>query len=358
LNGFLRASAAENIVSRRSGIFKGRDTALHYHVQNHLTNASIYLFGGMVMAEFILGDRCVCPLYLPAWATEDIALGHLDNLRGDFLCVPFGGASAQNTLPQGWDPDNTVRDPDEFFHGYSAHHVWRLAERTDEFLRIVIEYPRDHPVEGLERTVVISPDQPKVFFEDRIHVRRDCMLPVGLHPIFRLPAENCAAKLCLPDCRTIRTYPCKLDASATFAHDVAIHSAEAVPLRCGGTMDATRLPMELSTEELLMMCQVETGRVDLENREEGYRAVLEWDAGLLNGCLLWLSNRGRSFEPWNGKNVCLGIEPITSAFDLGTAVSLGRTPLDQATGFSMKAGRSVTLKHSISVEECHGKSNE
>ena len=30
----------------------------------------------------------------------------------------------------------------------------------------------------------------------------------------------------------------------------------------------------------------------------------------------WQSNGGRDYFPWNGRNYCVGIEPIASAFDL------------------------------------------
>lgn len=324
---------------------------MRYSLENRAARATVHRSGGMVLAEFTLGDRRVRPLFLPAWASENAADGLLNNLRGDFPCVPFGGAPAQAALPGGWHPDKAAADPDEFAHGYGAHHLWNLAETGVGFIRIAVDYPRSHPIEGLERIVSLSPDHPKVLFEDRIHVRKTCRLPVGLHPIFRLPKENGAARLRLPNCRIMRTYPGDVDASAAFVPDASVPDAQAVPLRRGGTADATSLPMEISTEDLLMLCEVETGRVALENRAEAYRAVLEWDASLLKGCLLWFSNRGRGFEPWNGRNVCLGVEPIASAFDLGTAVSLGGTPLGAFTGLSMKAGDTVVLKHSISVEE-------
>ncbi len=34
-------------------------------------------------------------------------------------------------------------------------------------------------------------------------------------------------------------------------------------------------------------------------------------------CLLWLSNRGRTAYPWNGRHLAIGIEPVCAPFDLG-----------------------------------------
>ena len=323
---------------------------MHYTLENHLVHASVYLYGGMTLAEFTPEGRRISPLFLPAWATQGEQTGFLENLRGDFPCVPFGGAPASATLPEGWNPDETTADPDAFAHGYGAHHRWELVEAGDTLVRIGVAYPRSHPIEGVIRTVSLSANEPKVFFEDQISVRSDCRIPIGLHPVFRLPEERGMASLCLPDCRALRTYPGRVDTSSIFAPDAIAESAQAVPLRAGGVVDATRLPMDMPTEELLMLCGVEAGRATLENRAEGYRTILEWDAELLPNCLLWFSNRGRSFAPWNGQNLCLGIEPIASAFDLGTSISLGKTPLDTQTSLSLGAGDCIMLKHAISAE--------
>lgn len=42
--------------------------------------------------------------------------------------------------------------------------------------------------------------------------------------------------------------------------------------------------------------------------------------------MLWISNRGRKGLPWGGTNLCLGVEPITSAFDFGQGVSANENP--------------------------------
>lgn len=46
--------------------------------------------------------------------------------------------------------------------------------------------------------------------------------------------------------------------------------------------------------------------------------------------------------PWGGTNLCLGVEPITSAFDFGHGVSAGDNPLAKAgysTAVDFEAGR-------------------
>lgn len=313
--------------------------------------AAVHPFGGMVTAEFKVRGRWVSPLFLPAWGGGEGEGGFIGRLRGDFPCVPFGGGAEPPPLPDGWAPEGSAADPDGFAHGFGAHHVWQVLEAGERTARLAVDYPPGHPIRRLERTVTLAKDAPRASFEDRVHARAACRLPAGLHPIFRLPEEAGAAALSLPDCRQARTYPGRVDASSVFAPNAAVGSAKEVPLRGGGTADVTRLPLPMDTEELLQLCGVREGRAAVAYPEEGFRAVLRWDAAVLPSLLLWLSNRGRKEAPWNGRNLCLGVEPVASAFDLGAAASLGETPLPARSFLRLTPEAPLVLAHSLSAEE-------
>lgn len=69
--------------------------------------------------------------------------------------------------------------------------------------------------------------------------------------------------------------------------------------------------------------------------------------------LLWMSNRGRRFAPWNGRHLALGMEPICSAFDLGPQVSAADNPISRAgtpTARRFTAGESFGTTYRIEVE--------
>ena len=121
----------------------------------------------------------------------------------------------------------------------------------------------------------------------------------------------------------------------------------------GGEIDATRIPLPLNSENLLMLCNVTNPAIRFTNMEEGYTVRMTWNAEELKNCMLWYSNRGRKFVPWNGTNLCLGIEPITAAFDLGDIISRGENPLKKngvRTGRKVKAGEVVTLINHMELE--------
>ena len=71
----------------------------------------------------------------------------------------------------------------------------------------------------------------------------------------------------------------------------------------------------------------------------------------LPSLLLWMSNRGRKYDPWNGRNLCLGVEPIASAFDLGTPASVAPNPIAAAgvaTALTLDPATPVTVGFRLS----------
>ena len=310
--------------------------------------ASVQRFGAMVTGHFRVDGQDVSPLYEAPWPDypADPMLGHL---KGDFLCVPFGIApESLEHFPAGWSQLSPGRTP--YGHGYAANTEWDVEWAQADAIRLRADYPEGDAVAWVAREVSCADDA--VTITDEIAMRRDARLPLGLHPMLRLPEEPGAATLIPPACAAIATYPVPSDASAILQPDARFASLSEAPLRDGGTIDLSRLPLDAATEELVLLCDVATPSVSLVNHAAGYEVTLEWDATLLRHCLLWISNRGRAFPPWNGRNLCLGVEPITSAFDLGTDVAAATNPLSAtglATAVDLQAGTTYSIAHRLTV---------
>ena len=117
-------------------------------------------------------------------------------------------------------------------------------------------------------------------------------------------------------------------------------------------VDASRLPFAGDVEELLQIQGLD-GTVALVNHAEGYRARLSWQKEHFPSLLLWMSNRGRKFEPWNGRHVALGIEPICSPFGLGPATALADNPIAASgtpTALDFSADHTFVARYRIEVE--------
>ena len=313
------------------------------------TQVHIDRFGAMFTAEFTVNGQRVNPLFRPAWHGNFMDDAFLNGLQGDFLCAPFGARpESAAAFADEWKPCIEQAAPDAFAHGYPAHHVWDVADaREQEATLRLMTHPR---FSSITRRIVCAPDG-SVQVTDTLIPSADFEMPLGLHPIFTLPEAAGQAELLLPEYAFAATFPAAVDASSIFVQN-AQADARAVACLDGTTCDVTRLPRARSTEELLMLCNVADGSVTLRNRPHGYRITLSWDARLLPNCLLWLSNRGRTFAPWNGQNLCLGIEPIAAAFDLGEDVSSHDNPLrrkDVCTSLPFKKGVPFVLTHSLQV---------
>ncbi len=283
---------------------------------------------------FVLADgRQVSPMHVAPWAnapgTEALP-GILRKLRGEWPCVPFGYSVPAHGWAEAWACVMGPPEPDEEAHGYSSNHAWNWLDGDDGSLALTLAYPKASPVARVERKLTPDPSAPAVDIELSVAVRRACRLPIGLHPVFRLPGVAGAAALELGPFREGRTYPHDVEPGAEwFARNKTFAKLSSVPARGGGVVDASRLPLADDTEELLQIEGLD-GMVALANPLEGYRVKLSWQKEHFPSLLLWYSNRGRKGAPWDGRHVAIGIEPICSPFGLGPATAQADNPIAQS----------------------------
>ena len=118
-------------------------------------------------------------------------------------------------------------------------------------------------------------------------------------------------------------------------------------------MDGTHLPKPYHTEEIVQMLHP-NGQAVLKYKNKGIKVTLSWDKDLIPTCLLWMSNYGRKFEPWQGKNCCLGIEPIAGAWDLAEQSIKDDNAIAKAgvaTTVALKAQVPTTFKYEIAISD-------
>jgi hypothetical protein len=72
-----------------------------------------------------------------------------------------------------------------------------------------------------------------------------------------------------------------------------------------GLMDVTRLPLSGATEELLQISECKPPFV-LRYPEQHADVSLDWNAEELPDALLWISNGGRTHEPWSERHFAVG----------------------------------------------------
>jgi hypothetical protein len=320
----------------------------------HHGRLTVQRLGAMLaLVVFRLPDgRQAAPLHVAPGAGEagtDALPGILQRLRGEWPCVPFGHGRAQ-TLSGDWA--GLEAEPGLWPHGEGSNRLWDWAE-VEGALALTIDYAPDNPIARLERVIRPDPSAAAVDITLTIHPRRDCRLPIGLHPVFRVPDDGQGLRLDADTGGTVLTFPGALEPGISrFSPGAEAASLAQVPLIAGGRVDATRLPLPFATEELVQIAGA-SGRVALDYPAEGFRAEMTWDRALFPSVILWLSNRGRQAAPWSGRHLAVGVEPVAAAFDLGTAISAGDNPISRrgvATAVDFRAGQPVTKRYHIAVQ--------
>jgi hypothetical protein len=323
-------------------------------------SCTVQRLGAMIgPAVFLLPDgRQVSPLQVAPWADEPGANalpGILQRLRGEWPCVPFGySVPAMPDTPAEWASLLGPAEAGEEVHGPSSNQLWDWAGTgPDGSIAMTLDYPADHPVRRIERTLRARPDSPAMDFTLRIETRAACQLPLGLHFTFRLPQTSFAARIEPGAFRTGRTYPGTVERGASaFAIGQVFDRLDRVPDRDGGITDAASLPFDRPVEELLQLDGT-AGTAALANLAENWRARISWDPTVFPSLLLWYSNRGRSAFPWNGRHLALGMEPICSPFGLGPATARADNPVSRGgtpTTRAFTAGEVFETRYSLAVE--------
>lgn len=316
---------------------------------------SVEALGGMIGPTlFVLPDgRPIAPFHVAPWASEatgEDLPGILQRLRGEWPCVPFGDDGDRPAMGE-WPGSQADGSVDAFPHGYASNHRWQFAG-DEEAITLSIDYPQDHDIARLTRRVIPDPEGAALDFELEIAVRRDCTLPIGLHPTFRLPRAVGSMRIEAGADIIGMSFPVAVDASSIFRQGAVMTPWNRVPLLDGTELDISLVPLPQATEELVQLLDM-PGEIALWNMAEGYRVRLSWNREHFPSTLLWLSNRGRDFAPWNGRHLALGVEPICSAFDLGPQISAGDNPIARRgtpTARHFSAGERFVTRYRVAVE--------
>lgn len=263
--------------------------------------------GHLAPVHFTLGGRVVSPYALAPWEPGEISDDMpvlLRNLRGDFMCLPFG--------PQENGPP----------HGETANGVWELVSETAGAITLGMDAA--DITARVEKTIELRPGETALYVSHEI-TGLEGDWSYGTHPILDLSGmEDGAARVSVSPFRWASVYPEWFSNPAEGASQAlkigAVFSDLAeVPLEEGGTTDLTRHPARPATDDLVMMV----------SEEATEQQPFAWAACVMDGyvwfslknpsdfpaTMFWLSNGGRSAAPWSSRHTArIGIEDVCSHF--------------------------------------------
>lgn len=335
-----------------------------WHLEWPHGSLNVHSRGGMLgNVSLRNGNQRVAPFYEAPWLDDETSVqaGLLGQLRSEFPCVPFGVPWSAEVVVESWqkslaapvdEHDDPLDASDDMLHGYVCVGEWTLVRQTDRSVEIALEYPVGSSIARVVRVIRADPNGPAIDFSVRIEARRKTRRPIGLHPNLTLPSLAGALQIHPGAFRFGIVHPAGPEPGVSRAAPGAVfEQLDRVPLRAGGTAAFDRLPFVHDTEEIIQLCGVD-GSVILTNEESQVTYRLTWDASVLPSLLLWISNRGRTYSPWNGRNLCLGVEPVASAFELGCRPSMAANPITARgipTAVALEPGKPVEIAYRFEI---------
>ena len=252
----------------------------------------------------------VSPLHVAPWVddpviqSDDGILPVERELAGDFFCAPFGGNDVEG------GPN----------HGWTANASWAEVARDAE--SVTLRCSRTPMGSTVEKTLRLSASTPVLHQAHRI-IGGEGALTVAHHPMVHIEdgarlsfsAKRCAIT---PDAplepgRHVLACPARSEDLAAFPG-------------VNGPVDLTRFPIGAQHEEFVTLVEADLSRpgwtVVLRRAEQDIIVILK-DPGVLPVTMLWMSNGGRDYAPWNGTHInVLGIEDGCAAGASGHAGAL------------------------------------
>lgn len=277
--------------------------------------------GQLAPVTFRLGRRAVEPFSIPPWTNEALpdTPTMLRVVRGDFFCAPFGGNAAPHAGEQ--------HPP----HGETANGEWKFEslERAGGDVTLHTSIQTRVRRGRVDKRLTLRAGHAAVYCE---HVLSGFSgaLPIGTHPMLKFPED--AGPGCISSSGFTHGYVVPRDWERPEAKGYSwlkpgarFSTLKRVPSIDGRTVDLSLFPARRGYEELVQL-------VSDPRQPFAWTAVTLPGAGwvffaikdprVLRETVLWFSNGGRHYSPWNGRHLnVLGVEDVTAFFHLGLADS-------------------------------------
>lgn len=124
----------------------------------------------------------------------------------------------------------------------------------------------------------------------------------------------------------------------------------------GKRVDIRKYPARQGFEDLVMLVhesEPDFAWTAVTFPKERYVWFSLKDPGILRSTVLWISNGGRHYAPWNGRHLgVMGIEDVTSYFHYGLAESARPNPVNRAgfaTCVQLSKERPLTISYIMGV---------
>ncbi len=273
------------------------------------------------------GGRVIEPTHTAPWAddaaiqADESILPNLRYLSGDFFCAPFSTADVDGAPAHGWP----------------ANARWTVLETVPHPEGgTIARYELSRPVMGarLVKEFALRDGHP-FLYQRHIFYGGEGALPVASHGMTRFTPGGRLAFSPKRYATTPDTAP-EPDPSlgrSSLAYPARFTDLTRVPMADGSFADVTTYPFASMNEDFIMLVEAEGARI-------GWAAATRPDKrdiylSLKNPAdlpvtLLWFSNGGRDYAPWNSRHIGVqGIEEGRTFGGAGHKASIAPNPLSE-----------------------------
>lgn len=309
-----------------------------WRIASAATEAFVTETGGhLAPVRFHLPGGTVEPFAIAPWHKETLPKDVppiLRVLRGDFFCMPFGG----NATPFGKE----AHPP----HGETANRNWTcLGTKTSDGKTTLRLRMKTRVRKGtVDREISVAENQWAVYSRTVV-CGAEGHMSFGHHATLKFSDHPGSGVVTTSPIHFGQVAPLPVELPEEKGYSILKPGArfrrlDRVPMITGEMADLSRYPARRGFEDIAILVS-KPGRIfawtAVTFPEEGYVWFTLKDARVLRQTLMWMSNGGRHFPPWNGRHInVLGLEEITSYFHYGLAESAAPNPLSEA-GFPTTA---------------------
>lgn len=296
--------------------------------------------------------RTLRPLHRAPWLgepRESLPPGLPDGvvrLSGDFLCAPFSAADVEPAP----------------LHGWSANSAWDVVESSaiNGGWRARFRLQRTVMGATVEKVLTLRDGHPFLYQEHRF-TGGSGAIPVAHHTMTAMQEGGRLAfspkRLAVTPLVAMETDPAR--GRSLLAYPARTDDLSAFPTADGGTTDIGDYRMDRRHEDFVTLVEADHGGpgwTAVARRAERDLMLVLKNPAELPVTMLWISNGGRDYAPWNGRHRgVIGIEDGRTA--IGHAASLGDNWLKHegvATAFDLAEGHRIAFRQVIGTTTAGG----
>lgn len=319
----------DTVTFKARGISVSVDTAVG-HIADLTIEADGRLLKPLHRAPWIDEPRETMPQGLPDGVTR---------LSGDFLCAPFSRSNIEEAP----------------LHGWPANSPWDLIDSsaTADGWRATFRLQRAVMGATVEKILTLRDGHP-FLYQEHAFIGGDGAISVAHHPMTAMREGGHLAfspkRVAVTDGDPLEPDPAR--GSYLLAYPARSEDLRHFPGKDGATVDLTDYRMDRRHEDFVTLVEAGHGgpgwTAVTRTAEKDVVLILKNPAELPI-TMLWISNGGRDYAPWNGRHRgVLGVEDGRTA--VGHAASLGDNWLKRegvTTAFELGPDRRVAFRHVI-----------